>query len=349
MYTPTTEQIIGSYAVKYKTLIPLINNNYAGCNDNIINIFIDLAEIYSHISHTPASVNSFSVASSVINLCAHYRNFFATYYKTDTRFFIIFSNVDDPFCVNRKFIPNYKRKLFVADRLKENNSLFESMNLIDMLAPYLNDIMFCKTTYEFGVKVLDIVSHFKNPNLIITKDPYNLQLVSEEIGFVNILRCRKDKDGDSSYIVSGLNAINEMCKVRSIDPAIGAGINPSMVSLIYALSRVPERYIPSLCQLPKVIKSICKAVSSGLILNEHTVDIDYVIKILSEQKLIDIKDPEYVKMRYRAIDIEYQYMIYMNDPKEQKFSKITNLYDPVAVKEISMKYFKKYPLDLNVL
>ena len=97
------------------------------------------------------------------------------------------------------------------------------------------------------------------------------------------------------------------------------------------------------------MKAISKAVSSGIILNEHTVDIDYIIKILSEHKLLDVKDPEYIKMRYKAIDIEYQYMIYMNDPKEQKFSKIVNLYDPVAVKEISMKYFKDYPLDLNVL
>lgn len=349
MYSISSEQIIGSYAVRYKTLVSLINKHYAGCNDSVINIFIDLAGMYKTISHQPITTNSFSLASSIINLCAHYRNFFDVYYKTNTRFFLIFSNVDDQENINKKFIPSYKRNILSTGNPSANDSIMESMNLIDMLAPYINDICFLKTTYEFGVKVFDIVSHFKNPNLIITKDPYNLQLVSEEIGFVNILRCSKDKNEDLSYIVSGLEAITEMHSVRKITPVSDTFINPSLISLIYSLSRVPERNIQSLYQLPKIMKAISKAVSSGIILNEHTVDIDYVIKILSEHKLLDVKDPEYIKMRYKAIDIEYQYMIYMNDPKEQKFSKIINLYDPVAVKEISMKYFKDYPLDLNVL
>ena len=346
MYAISSEQIIGSYAVKYSTLIPLINLHYSGSHATVINIYIDLASMFKTIAHQPVTTNSFSLAASIINLCAHYRNFFKEYYKTDTNFFLIFSDVDNDF-INKKFIPSYKRNIF-GNNPSTNDSIIECMNLLDLLVPYINDIGFYKTNYEFGVKVLDIITHYNNPNLLITKDPYNLQLVSEETGFVNILRCVKNKDGDLSYIVSRDQAILEMCLVRKCDPP-KSYINSSLISLIYALSRVPERGLQSVFQLPKVLKAISNALDRGIILNEHTIDIEYICKIFSEHKLLDIKDPNYIDMRFKAIDIESQYFAYCHDPKEEKFNGMKNLYDPTAVKEISMKYFKNYPLDLNVL
>lgn len=347
MYAIKSEQIIGSYAVKYSTLVPLINQHYAGSDATVINIFIDLATMFKTIAHGPVTTNSFSLAASIINLCAHYRNFFKEYYKTDTNFFLIFSNMDDSSCINKKFYPNYGRDIF-GNNPSVNDSIIESMNLLDLLVPYINDIGFYKTNYEFGVKVLDIVSHYSCPNLIVTKDPYNLQLVSEEVGFVNILRCQKDKDKDISYIVDTSQAIPELCKRRKANlPDIW--INPSLISLIYALSRLPERNMSGLFQTPKTLKALSQAIQYGSILNERSVDIWYICKTLSENKWLDVKDPNLVEMRFKAADIESQYFIYTHDPKEEKFNGIKNLYDPTAVKEISVKYFKDYPLDLNVL
>ena len=52
MYSISSEQIIGSYAVRYKTLVSLVNKHYAGCNDSVINIFIDLAGMYNALSQS---------------------------------------------------------------------------------------------------------------------------------------------------------------------------------------------------------------------------------------------------------------------------------------------------------
>lgn len=356
MYNITSEQIIGSYAVKYSTLTKLINSEYANSNSDEINLFIDLTDILKGIgSQIVGATTPYSIAASIVNLCAHYRNFFKEYYKTHTRFFLILSDINN-YSINLKSFPLYRRKLY-SNNPKKDSIIQSGLKLVEMLCPYIEDIYYKYTNYEFGVYVYDIIQHeAKNgsstPGLILSKDPYTYQMVSDDAFMVKILRPKKDSGEDTSYIINFVNAIEMSCTARKLD--IGNTfseiklINPSLLSLIYALTRVPERGIPSLHKLPNTIAAITQLIWDKLIINDRTTDIEYICNLLTTKKLLNIKDIPTVRARFNAIDIETQFIAYSYSA-EEKYNGIVNLYDPKAVKEISMQYFKDNPLDLNVL
>lgn len=346
MYTISSEQIIGSYAVKYKTLTNLINTEYAGSDANNISLFIDCTSMFKSITSQPVSCNNpYSVAASVINLCAHYRNFFEQYYQVSAKIHIIVSYVGSD-SINAKNVPGYK-KSYSGNNPAVNQVIQDAIIILNTLVPYINDMEFISIPYEFGVYVYEVLQAKQEyPALILTKDPYNYQLVSDDGYLVKVLRPRKENGEDVSYIIQAKNVYSAVCIARKVG-YVGNNLSPSLLSIVYALSRVPERNISSLHQLPSVIKGINSLAMSGVIMNERTTDIGYVCEMLGHKKLLKVNDIGTIINRFRAIDIESQWLAYGSDML--KYEGILNLYDPEAVKEISMKYFKDYPLDLNVL
>lgn len=357
MYTITSEQIIGSYAVQYKRMIQLVNMEYANCNSNMINVFIDLTDMMKTLGSSTVELSTpYSITASIINLCAHYRYLFREYYKTHSKFFLILSDMNSN-SINSKSFSKYHRYLY-SNNPKKDMIINDAIKLVQILVPYIDDIHYQYTNFEFGVIVSDIISWEINnanaiPALIITKDPYSYQLVSDDACMAKILRPFKSSGVDESFIVNYTNAMEMMCYARKIDDISGITndakvINHSLISLIFALTRVPERGMPSLHQLPATISSIAKLVSDKLIMNSYTNDIEYVCELLVRKKLLKVKDPSLVRARFNAVDIATQLMAYIQI-QPNKYNGIVNLYDPEAVKEISMKYFKDNPLDLNVL
>lgn len=358
MYTITSEQIIGSYAVQYRRMVQLVNAEYTNCSSNTINIFIDLTDMIKTLGHATVEITSpYSIAASVINLCAHYRHFFREYYKTHAKFFIILSEMNSN-SINAKSFQKYCRPLY-SEEPKKDMVINSAIKLIQMLAPYIDDIHYQYTNFEFGVIVSDITSWETNnskeiaPILILTKDPYCYQLVSNDACMAKILRPVKNAGIDESFIVNNINAMEMLCYARKVDNISGIGdeariIDHSLMSLIFALTRVPERRMPSLHKLPTTISAISKLVLDKLMMNSYTNDIEYVCDLLIRKKLLNVKDPSIVRARFNAVDIMTQYIAY-SQMQKPSYTGIVNLYDPGAVKEISMKYFKDNPLDLNVL
>lgn len=354
MYIVSSEQVIGSYAVKYKTLTELINKEYAGSSAETINIFIDLTGILRSITSQPVTCKSaYSITASIINLCAHYRNFFAEYYKVHTRFFIILSVMDPTVCINAKFVPGYCR-FYTGNNPKINTTIGEALTMLEILCPYIEDLAFYRTDYEFGVFVYDILQYEAKipdhivPGLVLSKDPYNFQMVSDDAFMVKILRPKKLNGEDLSYMINMENVLDAMFSARKTD-RVDNGLNPSLIPLIYALSRVPERNVQSIHQLPSVVKALnTAAVVNKVIMNDRTTEIEYVCGILKKNKWLNVNDPKRISDRFNAIDIETQYSTFKYT-SVFKYNGMINLYDNNAVKEISMKYFKDCPLDLNVL
>lgn len=351
MYTISPEQIIGSYAVRYRTLAPMINTEYSGCGATTLNLFVDVADMLKTIARQPVdSPNPYSITSSIINLCAHYRNFFREYYQTHTRIFLITSILTTD--LNRKFLPEYNKTVF-GDNPMANSIIKDSIDMLNLLVPYIEDIHFCITNYEFGVYVYDIIAYdlkehnFSCPGIVITKDIYNYQLVSDDESMVRILRPKKEGKDDTSYIINDKTAIYYYCKNRRVE-YINNNINSSLLSFIFAMTRLPERNLKSIHQIPATIKALNQVVESGIVMNQRTTAIDYLCEQMVKNTNIKIRDPFLIFQRFRAIDIESQYLAYCAD-SFMKYSGIKNLHDPVTVKEISMKYFKDCPLDLNVL
>lgn len=352
MYTISSEQVIGSYAVKYKTLCKLINKEYAGSTATTINIFIDLTGIIHAITSRPVTCDSpYSITASIVNLCAHYRNFFRQYYNVDTIIHIILSDMNGE-CINSKYAPGYSRS-YMGTNDKINNMIDAGLRYLCILVPYIEDISFNVTNYEFGVFMMDILSTQEFPtgryptSIVLSKDPYSYQLVLDSA--IKVLRPRKEDGEDLSYMINRSNVLAAMCQARkSIFEE--NDLNPELLPLIYSLTRVPERNIPSIHQIPTTIRALNKAVDSKLILNYRSTDIEYICNVLKTNRWLNISDPMRIRDRFSAIDILSQYGVYINSATGRyRYAGMKNLYDPVAVKEISTKYFKDYPLDLNVL
>lgn len=358
MYAINSEQIIGSYAVKYSRLIKLVNIEYANCNSSVINIFIDLTDIIKRLNIDHVEISTpYSIAASIINLCAHYRNFFREYYKTYARIFIVLSEINEN-SINTKSFPKYRRLLY-GDNPKKNSMINDALKLVQLLIPYIEDIHYQYTNFEFGVVIKEIITwELTNenkepiPGLIITKDPYNYQMVSNDECMMKILRPYKVNGEDESFMVTYTDAITMECYARKLvnaDLSLQANsISYELLPLINALTRVPERGIPSLHQLPTAISAIYKLVSGKLIMNSYTNDIEYICNLLIKKKLLNVKDPSLIRARFNAIDLDTQFIAWQSMGMAS-YTGMVNLYDPEAVKEISMKYFKDNPLDLNVL
>ena len=62
------------------------------------------------------------------------------------------------------------------------------------------------------------------------------------------------------------------------------------------------------------------------------------------------KDIPQLVNRFKAVDsVFFQLLGYKEMPESKIYNGIINLYDPKGMQEINEKYFKDYPLDLEVL
>lgn len=349
----TIERLINSNYVRYNKLIEIITHAFVGSTANEINIYIDLYSIlkglYSDRSNYIIEDYS-SVTSSIINMCAHYREFFRSRYKVESKFFIVYSK-NCPY-INKQFYPDYNKNnefkmnsnKMVDDMIKNN------LELLATLCPYLPDIHFVEGSFETGVIIYDLICreeiNNRNPHLVITKDVYNYQLVAMRDNIV-ILRPKKSEGNDISYYINKNNLYMEYLKSRKTDYTnIPAILSPELISLLMTLSSISERNIKSLINIKTALKLLNLNVSEYKILNGYNSDMNNIYNQLGIEKY-NIGTTTF-DHRFKSIDINFQHSIFINTP-ECKAISITNLYDPDAVRAINNKYFKNNPLDLNRL
>lgn len=359
----SVESLIYNHYIKYIRMTEMTNEAFVGSNANTVNVFIDMYSIlkplYMHTSNL--SINNYTIiTSSIINLCAHIREFFRTRYRVETKIFIIHSNNCSR--SSTQFYASYNAH--TASAIFNNAMITDMVNnnleLLKILCPYLYDIFFIQTQFEVGVCIYDILKRTKeynkkdvsisaeDPSIIFSKDAYLYQLPAL-IDNVVIYRPRK-KDGiDSSWFVNNANAIPmyvERRKSKYDYNSIIQSFNPSLLSLIMALTSFQEREIKSILNTASTIKIINEALINRQIYNGYNSDIRYVASILCTGKLAN--QAMLLENRFKSLDIPYQHSIYMSNAEATiNPNSVINLYDPENVKLLNNKYFESNPLDLN--
>lgn len=348
----SVEQLVNTNYVRYENMTNIVNQAFVGSSATEINIYIDLYSalkiLYSNKSY---DINDYSsVTSCVINMCAHYREFFRTRFRTETKFFIVWSK-NTPY-VNKQFYLDYNKK---NEFMMNSNKIVEDMiknniELLETLCPYLPDIHFVKGTFETGVIMYDLICREEltspNPHMIITKDIYNYQLASMRDNIV-ILRPKKSKGADVSYYINKNNLYSVYLQERKIDYSnYPKTISPCLLTLLMSLSSSPERNMKMLLNVKNAIGKIDKAVSEYKFLNGYNSDLSLVWNGLDTSKFSI--GPTTFEHRFKAIDIQFQHTVYITTAECASIS-LRNLYDPDNVRSINDKYFKKNPLDLNRL
>ncbi len=332
---------IYSYYTKYDILSKLIQENYAGSNDDIINIYIDVQDIIKKIPYYGSEMR---IIPPILNMCGHYRWFFRKNLNVKTRIFLIYSDYNYHY-IYKQYMPIYRK--FNLD----NSRIYDSINYLSKIVRYIPDVHFIHTQFEFGVRVLDIINNDRKamkkfiPNLIISKDVYNYQLVFFDI---NILRPKKYNGEDISEIINADNVYHHLFRARKCG-YIDNILNTGLVPLVMSLNRIPERNIPRMYNLDKVVKVMNSLVFDNLMSNCKISDIvnfcDIFNSRLGRSKKIN---PNNLLNIYKVVDIENQYLyMYRMLGEISMYNGIVNLTDTSLLDSINGKF--DYKIDLAKL
>ena len=350
-----TDQIIyGSY-VKHNKLDQLVYDAFSNtsiADATNLNIFVDLYSVLKPVfsEHYRTDIPALTIITScLINLCGHYRSFFRSL-KVNTTFYMIYS--DNTSDINRKLVAGYNDSFLQKSQIKQYRDFVNSnFDMLNLLCPYLPDIHFIRSTenYEVAVIIAGIIEKLNdgNPNLIISKDLYPLQLTTL-YPYTSYLFPLKSRFGDESIMIP----ISEKLSFRkefwnlytrkrhSANLENLMKISPCNFSLYSALFRFPERNISRLADPRKAVKIIQSIVGEE--------DIRINSEILNSNEEILNNYPLTIS-RFNALDVLYSLYYYKASP-EYKSLQFINLRDDAKINQIcSMDVFVNNPIDLNSL
>ena len=345
--------VIYGYYVKYDTLTNLIRTYYNGSDATIIDIYIDVQDILRHIdrhlskTQLPIS-NPLVVTSGLINMVAHYRNFFSTRFRCNSRFWLIDSNEN---VLGSKYFADFRQKA-----LSMNMAQIYRMNVqfIPLICNAITDVQYEKTSVDIVTKAISIrgieaeINGRLYPGLLISKDPFTFQATTATD--MNVLRPRKNNLGDVSEIISAPFATTAYVNELSRTPyPTTVPIDPEQLSTLMALTRVPSRNIKTKYQLNNAIEKLINGYQSGLTTKYPWDQLRFFESFLMANGERN-KDPYELVCRLQACDTSIgQALAYQSTAESKLYKGIVNIYDPNGIKEINDTHFKSCPLDLNVL
>lgn len=353
-----TNVIYGSY-IKYDRLKYLIDTKFSGSSATEIDMYIDIKNIMHWVyvqthkkqsSHIDSETSTY-VSSKIVNLCAHYRNFFKTAYGVHTRFILI-CGAQQP--LNKKWCDEY----YTSISPTEVQLYADTLSILEMLVPYLPDIeLYTSWEFEFGAVALSISNKLQSPNpsFILTTDSMAMQVVTEKENMYMLYPIKYvDNNGtvsveDSSIIIDETNVVYEYydsCGVSSMKRKTleTMPINSKMLTCMMAFSRVPSRDLHGVHPTMTVIKDFTKN-NEAL---KYLSPADIIYNDLWE-KYFPGYNPDLIMARFRAIDYYRQSIILAGFPEFSHFQGFNFLRDEAGVKKVNEEIFAKCPLDLNVL
>lgn len=356
----TLDGIILSNFTTYAKLDPMIIQAFSGCpNATEVNVFIDLYPIVkSCYKYTGDIVDQTSLASNVISMCIHYREFFRRK-GVYAHFYLINSiNCSEEYSIA---VPGYNDSMIQLINGRNNEKfILSNLTILKDICPYLPNIYFLSSPcYETSVLIAAIISKNINmygtnalPNLIISKDLYPVELVTE---FPNtaILIPKKVKE-NGTLVDDSIIANNEPFSFwewfkarRQIKFNDTILLAPFYYSIINALTRFPERNVKSLYSLTKTLKAFNLLITEGLITNAQSPSFEYLQLVL--EKTFPNINIATVKLRYNALSaIHGALQTYMNSPEFQ-FALFENKYDANILKNYNSLLFSKNPIELDKL
>lgn len=339
----TIEPIINMHKIKYDIMKGLVNAHFE--DGKKISIFINLDSILNtlYAPNIEDAIKSYQnydnmiLSSELINVVAHYRHFFWSYYKVPSKIYLYQMNTQPVY--NSDLINNYAKS-----QIKKNtdNGRFvaNNMRLVMILAAYIQKV-YCIPCDGLEPSLIPyyIMKKTKdddNLNLVITKDPYDYQLVNFKN--THILRLKYD----DSYIVNKYNLYDTLLKKVKYRPKID--LSTELYSLIMAFGGITTRDIKSFKGhgMVNTMKKLEKLINKNKIANMYNSNIGNICEELN----LDDEDYITINKRFKAIDLKNQYANLTKYDKEKISMKLIDRYDNISLMEVSHKYYTKNPLQI---
>lgn len=352
----TPNIIVISHQIKYSKLAEMTNEAFVGSTANSVNIYIDLYQMFLKLFRPNIQIiGKYSLASLVMNLCAHYRWFYKKYYGVTTKIFLMYTNDMMRYNQMQNKLYNsvhshqFKYHLGIRDYIATN------VDILNIITRYFNDIYFIQSPFEVMAMIAENIEEERfsgnhNPNIIISTSKILFQLPAmdaENNTFVFYHKYRYN--GLEASIINKNNALIEYFIKNKSRMQLNKvqDINPELFSLILTLNGYKSRTIPKLINMPSVIKRLHNAIEKGLLINSYTTDISRVYNIFKD-KLIGVSYDDLYN-RFKALDLIYNKAVYKSSKYCKNKDWKVNLYNPEDVRRLNTTYFKNYPIDLERL
>lgn len=355
-FSTKVDKIIGQSMIKFNRLDQLIPYAYAGSTAQAVNLYIDMYSFYKTIFSRSFRTNTddyLLMTSALVDLCSFYRTYFYRLRVYPKIFLISSFNVPN---YNTKMVAGYNK--IMIDKLM-NQKIQEMVDLnIDLmktLSDYLADVFFVSTSFESTVLIRYLIlaessRGNNNPNIILSKDPYPLQLV-EEFPQTTFLRPKKIEGDDISEIVypienpmhwsSFWNFVANRNQKLKIDIS-KITISPINFPLFCALYQFPERNLNSIMNATMANDAIYYVVGDQPI----KLDVD---TLYNTNEYIQQVPYSKLDARFRVLDASgFQYNLFSSSTEPTEIA-LNNLKNPEALSMINSTYFSNNPLNLQYL
>lgn len=348
--------------VRYETLTRLVNENYYGSNDEVIDLYIDLSSFIMSImngnTHMSIKDNLF-ISAWVINLCAHYRSFFKTRYNTYARIFLIYSDILDNGSIYRTICPEYTKETVNPTWA---NIIQMNTDILRNVCKYIGNVEFIRTKYEFGTKALYIINkNISNsilyPVMIISNDIINSQLCRSIIlsgrlsNKITMLVPSKYKKDDKSYLLNQNNVLsNYICNYKNCSTVTPMFKSPEYISMLMALSGYNKRGYKSILSIRQAVNVLNDLYINGVISDDNTNLLFSCVNGLLNRYHNKRQYSDHISNRFKTLNFNYQLLgLFVDELDIDSYIGMTNLYNNQALYEIIDRLFKNYEIDLMSL
>lgn len=342
---------IYGYYVRYDTLVPLINRSFKGSRATVIDIFIDIHDIFhktgKYLNNTEiSSVDPLVFVSGIVNMVAHYRNLFTTRYNCASRFWLI-DSVDN--VLAKKYVMEFKAPQLSPHMMGIYKT---AITFLPTVCKYIPDVHYERTSVDIVTKTIALKEQSGSvaiPTILISKDPFVFQACAA--ANIWVLRPKKHGGSDISILMDFNTASSAYIEAVSYKRTTVRTLHANCLALLMGMTRVPSRSLRSSFNIPSAVNRIYNYYEQygGNDMVPYWV-LDVFINRLLEVHPKSKADPFKLKMYIQACDTVFTQMeAYRLLPEYKTYNGVVNLYDPEGMREINDKYFKKYPLDLNVL
>lgn len=360
---------IHGFFITYHRLM-MLNKQQFGCNQqwgncSNIDIFIDMNSATKELFYNrPPENGGAEVASSILNLCGHYREYYRRFHQCETRFFIIYSINRPANCV--AIFDEYNSKNIMTQMGKPTiyNMITNACSYLDAICKYIPDVFFIYSDYETSTTIYDIIERRENksyPSLVISKDPlaYEIIAFSQRSILARPRKMARSQQQVNQERVVNTNDHSEFYSHNEILPVLMSEhiknvypewrkISPSLISFIYALYGVSNRNIPMLLNMKETLSTISKGIEFGDIANNYEANISHLYNALNIGGFgVDEKS---IINRFQMLDLITQQAIMQRDLSigvDDYAMNVVNLHDPDRVRYINNTEFKNCPVILE--
>lgn len=249
------------------------NTPYA--NSDHITIYIDINSVTKELFlYKMPLYGANEIASSILNMVAHYRHYFRSRHKVETRFFLVDSD-NVPTDVQLAY-PEYNRSNLKLRMQRPDilDAVNEARDLVCMLSKYIPDVYYLPATKyeadaETSIKImhsilqpeeLEFSEKYNAPNIIISKDVH-MNLLEAKMNNVYILRPRKKDNMDISSLITPENAVEIVIGRTSLSKYPDYNIAFSNIDIIkyYIMHGMDSRNIRPILNQTETVKYLYEA------------------------------------------------------------------------------------------